>query len=63
MQDASGTFPDPRREKPWLAEAMRMAALPAWVPPDYDPPVSTFPLTRAAKEALRITNEKRRKRS
>jgi hypothetical protein len=49
-----------------MTEALRVAQLkPGPVPVDYRPPVSTFPLTRAAREALRMTQEavKRRERS
>jgi hypothetical protein len=50
--------PDRRPERPALAEALRMAALPARPPTDADrPPVTTFPKTRAALTALRLDRD------
>jgi hypothetical protein len=47
---------DPRPPKPWLVQAQRMASLPARKPTEADrPPPSTFPITPAAREALRIS--------
>jgi len=45
-----------------MAEALRAAGLPALPGERHVPPVSTFPLTRAAREALRITREKQERR-
>jgi hypothetical protein len=46
-----------------MAEALRMAKeLPARKPDELDaPPPSTFPLTKAAREALRLAREARKR--
>jgi hypothetical protein len=45
-----------------IDEALRGLDLPRRKPEESDrPPLSTFPLTRAAKEALKITREKERR--
>ncbi len=56
-------LPDPKREHPGMAEALRMAReLPARTPTEADaPPASAFPMTRGAREALRLTQEHREK--
>jgi hypothetical protein len=47
-----------------MREALRALELELGAPPpDYTPPVSTFPRTRAALEALRLAAGKRRRRA
>jgi hypothetical protein len=55
--------PDPRPERMGMAQALRMARdLVARRPTEADaPPVSTFPLTKAAREALRLAREARKR--
>lgn len=58
MKTPVGT-PDPRREKPWLAEALRALTLEARPPTPSDAPAtSSFPMTRAARAALNLNRRK-----
>lgn len=56
--------PDPRPEKPALADAIRASKLPKRKPTEADaPPLSLFPMTPAAKAALELSGaRKKRKR-